>query len=379
MKVGDGVRTLARGDYEFTKLDQKGKIIAEYIWVGGNGIDIRSKARTLSIAEAKSIEDIPEWNFDGSSTRQAEGHDSEIWLKPRVIYKDPFRGGNNVLVLCDTWKPDGSPANSNFRQECLDIMEECKHEEPWFSFEQEYCLYRIDQYPSWPLGFPQGGYPLPQGPYYCSVGGDVCFGRQVMEAHYKCCLHAGLAISGTNAEVMPGQWEYQIGPVAGISAADQLWVSRYLLYRVSEHYGVAVTFMSKPMPDWNGSGNHVNYSTASTRGEGGLEAIYGYLDKMKDHHCFFIEVSGYENEKRLTGRHETSSFEKFTYGIADRSASIRIPRLTERAGKGYFEDRRPSANSEPYVYTGVLADFTILEGSKSQSLHDRYLNFLNII
>ena len=375
MKVGANARSLAKGDYNFQDLNQKGKVIAEYIWIGGSGMDIRSKSRTLDTPEVAKLDQIPDWNFDGSSTRQASGDNSEIWLVPRAFYPDPLRSQGNILVLCDTWRPDSAPANTNFRFEAEQIFSECAREKPWFSFEQEYVLYRTDTYPGWPLGFPKGGYPQQQGPYYCSVGSGVCFGRQVMEAHYKCCLYAGLEMSGTNAEVMPGQWEYQIGPCAGIDAGDELWVSRYLLLRVAEHFGVGVNWDCKPMVQWNGSGCHTNYSTRSTRHPNGLEVIYDYINKMGEKHKYFIEVSGNGNERRLTGKYETSSMDKFSYGVADRSASIRIPRVTEKAGRGYLEDRRPSSNCDPYVISAILADITILDSQKSQVLHDNYVNF----
>jgi len=376
MKISDNIRNLSKGEYEFSKLQQRGKLIAEYIWIGGTGMDIRSKARTLDLSEVLELSQIPDWNYDGSSTLQADGENSEVWLVPRAFYLDPFRQGNNILVLCDTWKPDGTPANTNFRHLANEILRDCAYEKPWFSFEQEYVLFRTDSFPSWPLGFPEGGYPRAQGPYYCGVGGDVCYGRQIMEAHYKCCLYSGLHISGTNAEVMPGQWEYQIGPCLGIEAGDEMWISRYLLLRVSEHFGVAVNWDSKPMEGWNGSGCHTNYSTRSTRNSNGLDTIYNYIRKLEEKHKYFIEVTGYGNHKRLTGNYETSSMEKFSYGIADRSASIRIPRVTEKAGKGYLEDRRPASNCDPYVISGVLADLTILEGLKSSALHDDYISFL---
>ncbi|GKV11877.1 hypothetical protein SLEP1_g23095 [Rubroshorea leprosula] len=73
------------------------KIIAEYIWVGGSGIDIRSKARTLS-GPVNDPSKLPKWNYDGSSTGQAPGEDSEVILYPQAIFRDPFRRGNNILV-----------------------------------------------------------------------------------------------------------------------------------------------------------------------------------------------------------------------------------------------------------------------------------------
>lgn len=377
MKVDEKVSHLSKGPYDFSKFTPR-KVCAEYMWIGGTGIDIRSKTMVLNTEQVSHISELPDWNYDGSSTKQAEGHDSEVFLRPRKMIPDPFRGGNNILVLCDTWKPDGTPANTSFRSDCEKILEQCVEEEPWFAMEQEYALYRLDKYPHIPLGFPDGGYPMPQGPYYCSVGADVCFGRQIMEAHLAVCLNCDITISGTNSEVMPGQWEYQIGPCIGIEAADQLWISRYLLLRIAEHFGVGVNFECKPIKsnDWNGSGCHINFSTKSTRAEGGLERVLEYCEALKPMHSYLIDMYGPGNEHRLTGRCETASIQNFKYGIADRGASVRIPRVTEQRKRGYLEDRRPASNIDPYVAIAGLADVTILNGSKSQDLHDRYVQFL---
>jgi glutamine synthetase len=341
-------------------------------------MDIRSKTMVLNIEHITDISQLPEWNYDGSSTYQASGHDSEVLLRPRKIIPDPFRSGRHILALCDAWKPDGIPANSNFRSECDKILELCEEEEPWFAFEQEYTLFRTDVYPHRPIGFPEGGYPSPQGPYYCSVGADTCFGRQIMESHLSCCLYCGLTIAGTNAEVLPGQWEYQIGPCQSTDAADQLWLSRYLLLRVAENYGVSVNFECKPIKStqWNGSGCHVNFSTKSTRNDNGIDRIFEYCEALGRNHSYLIDLYGPGNEHRLTGHCETASIRQFKYGIADRGASIRIPRITEKNKKGYLEDRRPASNIDPYVAIAGLADVTILDASKSRDLHDRYVQFL---
>jgi glutamine synthetase len=187
--------------------DQKGKIIAEYIWLGGSGLDLRSKCRTVQRDQVTHPGELDEWNYDGSSTEQAEGRDSEVYMMPKKVISDPLRGGMNVLVLCDTWNPDGSPGNTNFRDGAEKVFNACTHEEPWFSFEQEYVL--ITTNPDRPIGFPTSGYAEPQGPYYCSNGSKWNFGREIMDAHYRACLFAELNITGTNAEVFPGQWEYQ--------------------------------------------------------------------------------------------------------------------------------------------------------------------------
>lgn len=331
--------------YSFSRTYATHKVLAEYVWIGGNyqtGDDLRSKTRTLDF-KPKSAKDLPEWSFDGSSTGQASGDDSDVILKPVVVYPDPIRGENNVLVLCECYNPDGTPVTSNNRAYAKTIMDKYADYKPWFGIEQEYILFPNGS--SSALGFPQGGYPKPQGPYYCGVSADRAFGRDIVEEHYQLCLRAGLQISGVNAEVCPGQWEFQIGPCLGIEAADQLWIGRFLLARLGEKYGLVISYDPKPIAgDWNGSGAHTNFSTEAMRKDGGLEVIKAACEKLGKKHKEHIAVYGIGNERRLTGKHETQSIHKFSYGVADRGSSIRIPRQTERAGKGWLEDRRPASN-----------------------------------
>jgi glutamine synthetase len=307
---------------------------------------------TLEAAPA-SVDDLPVWNFDGSSTGQAPGHDSEVLLKPVCIVPDPFRGHPNILVLAECLAPDMTPIPTNTRNAAAKIFERAPELKPWYGLEQEYALFHSDK--RTPLGWPKDGFPGPQGPYYCSVGTGNAYGRLVVEAHYRACLFAGLKISGINAEVMPGQWEFQIGPAEGITAGDHLWLARYLLHRVCEDFGVHVSFDPKPIPgDWNGSGCHTNFSTLPMRQPGGYAEIIKSIDRLGKHHHRHIEAYGKGNERRLTGRHETASIHNFSYGVANRGASIRIPRSTEAKGYGYFEDRRPASNMDPYVVTSLV-------------------------
>ena len=223
----------------------------------------------------------------------------------------------------------------------------------WFGMEQEYTLFNLDL--KTPLGWPKGGTPGEQGPYYCGAGADRAYGRSVSEAHYKACLFAGLEISGTNAEVMPGQWEYQIGPCVGINAGDQLMVSRYILSRVCEDFGVHVTLDPKPIPgDWNGAGMHTNFSTEKMRKAGGLALIEQAIRKLGKKHDEHIASYGEGNERRLTGKYETADINTFSYGVANRGCSIRIPRWVDTEGFGDLEDRRPSSNCDPYVVTSLV-------------------------
>jgi len=343
----------------FMKIPTGEKCQAQYIWIGGSGQDLRCKTRTLD-KKPTDVSELPCWNYDGSSTGQAPGEDSEVIIKPCSFYPDPFRGHPHILVMCDTYTPDGEPLPTNTRFDCAKAMEKVKEHKPWFGIEQEYTMFEADKVT--PFGWPKGGYPGPQGPYYCSVGADNAFGRPIVDAHYRACLFAGINISGTNAEVMPGQWEYQVGPCEGIESGDQLWISRFLLLRVAEAFGVVISFDPKPIPgDWNGAGCHTNYSTEAMRKEGGYSEIIAAIEKLSKKHEEHIAVYGEGNERRLTGKHETASIKAFSYGVANRGCSVRIPRTAEAEGKGYFEDRRPASNMDPYRVTGKIVKTTILD------------------
>ncbi|XP_058790490.1 glutamine synthetase 2 cytoplasmic-like [Phymastichus coffea] len=339
------------------------KIQAEYIWIDGTGQGLRSKTRTISAVPKKATE-LPVWTYDGSSTYQAHGENSEIFLYPIALYKDPFRRNNNILVLCETYNFDHTPTATNKRLKCKEAMDSgpVKMEEPWFGIEQEYTLMDLD---GRPLGWPKNGFPGPQGPYYCGVGADRVIAREIVEAHYRACLFAGVPICGINAEVMPSQWEYQIGPSLGITAGDDLWIARFILFRIAEEYGVVVSLDPKPINgSWNGAGAHTNFSTKTMRNDNGLDEIKRAINKMEKRHEDHIRAydpnQGRDNERRLTGKCETSSIHNFSSGVANRTVSIRIPRSVADEKKGYLEDRRPSSNCDPYSVTNALVRTCIL-------------------
>lgn len=336
------------------------KVFAEYIWMDGKKPTAKLRSKTKIIdAPVRSLEDIPLWGFDGSSTEQAEGHFSDCALKPVSYVPDPIRGEPNILVMCEVLNADGTPHPTNTRHVLVATATKYREHEPWFGFEQEYTLYRKD----WPLGWPKDGFPHPQGRYYCGVGCDEVYGRKLVEAHMRDCLKAGLAISGINAEVMPAQWEFQIGTLGPLEASDQLWLSRWILYRHGEDFEVYAKLDPKPIAgDWNGAGGHTNFSTKEMRAEGGLEAVKKACEKLGQFHRQHMQVYGADNDKRLTGKHETCSFREFRFGVSDRGASVRIPMATANAGKGYLEDRRPAANLDPYQISTALIETTCGDG-----------------
>ncbi|MEO0650531.1 MAG: glutamine synthetase beta-grasp domain-containing protein [Planctomycetota bacterium] len=351
-------------------------LTAEYIWLDGNlpTQTLRSKTRILPAPEGRAprISDLPSWSFDGSSTYQASGHDSDLILKPVALVADPIRGAGRYLVMTEVLNPDGTPHATNQRAQLAEVMEAgAAAEEPWIGFEQEYTLFEGSR----PLGWPEGGYPAPQGPFYCGVGTGRVFGRELVEAHTDACLRAGLMLYGINAEVMPGQWEFQVGyrGIASESAdpltvSDHLWMSRWLLQRLSESMNIAVSFDNKPIKgDWNGAGAHTNVSTRAMREEGGLSAIEAAIERLQARHAEHIDGYGAGLADRLTGQHETCSIDEFRGGVADRGASIRIPRHVAEQGRGYLEDRRPGANSDPYVVSRLLLE-TICESTREPSL-----------
>ncbi len=317
----------------------------EYIWLDGSEPTqgLRSKTRVINNFSGK-LEDCPMWSFDGSSTNQAKGGSSDCLLKPVAIFPDPDRT-NAYLVMTEVLNADHTPHPTNGRATIND-----EDEDFWFGFEQEYFI--MDPETNLPLGFPKNGYPKPQGPYYCGVGGDKVFGRDIVEEHFDLCLEAGLNIEGINVEVACGQWEYQIFAKGAHNAGDQIWVARYLLERTAEKYGYYIELHPKPLGkdvDWNGSGMHANFSNSVLRTCGSKEVYEKICEAFRPVVKEHIEVYGAYNDQRLTGKHETASIFDFSYGVSNRGASIRIPVATVESGwKGWLEDRRPASNADPY-------------------------------
>ena len=318
----------------------------EYLWLDGYEPvpNIRGKTKVVEFDDFPTLEELPIWGFDGSSTRQADGSDSDCMLHPVAVFPDPART-NGALVMCEVMLPDGTPHSSNSRATIPDDPD------TWFGFEQEYFLYKDGV----PLGFPTGGgFPAPQGEYYTGVGyrnvGDAA--RAIVDEHLDLCLAAGISHEGINAEVAKGQWEFQIFGKGSKRAADELWVARYLLLRLCERYGVDVNFHCKPLGaevDWNGSGMHTNFSTAYMREVGGKAYFEALMSTFDEHKHAHIAVYGPDNHLRLTGLHETQAIDRFSYGVADRGASVRVPHSFVDGGyRGYLEDRRPNSQGDPY-------------------------------
>lgn len=357
-------------------------MFAEYIWMDGTKPTKKLRSKT-KVIEAEftnlpwGVAELPEWGFDGSSTGQATGDKSDCALKPVFVCPDPIRGIGHILVLCEVFEANGQPHETNTRARLRETLNTSPNLDAWFGLEQEYTLFKGSS----PLGFGQDRrFPPAQGPYYCGVGADEAYGRPLVEAHMKACVAAGLKISGINAEVMPGQWEFQVGPLGPLEVGDHLWVARWLLYRLGEDFGIHATLDAKPVTgDWNGAGMHSNFSTAAMRASGsegtdenvvrsavaagragdakfvyGMDAITEWCERARLHVPDHLKAYGDGIEMRLTGRHETCSYKDFKYGVSDRTASIRIPMDTARKGHGYLEDRRPNANADPYEVASVM-------------------------
>lgn len=338
----------------------------EYVWIDGYKPEpnLRSKVK-ITDKTIFNIMDVPEWGFDGSSTKQAEGYSSDCYLKPVRLYSGGL--GNTIYVLCEVMDSRGKVHETNDRaklgKEDFDF---------WVGFEQEYFI-RSGHHKNI-LGFEKGIID-PQGKYYCGVGGQMV-GRSLTEEHLDMCLNYGIGIEGTNAEVALGQWEYQIFAKGKITAADDLWMSRYFLYKIAEKYGYQIELHPKPIifGDWNGSGLHTNFSNKRMREKGGEEYFKSIFKVFESRAKVHIENYGSDNHLRLTGKHETQSIDKFSWGVSDRGASIRVPKSVGETWKGYLEDRRPGSNANPYKVLQIISESLELAKDLDETLHVMYDN-----
>lgn len=329
-------------------------ILATYVWIDGTGLHIRSKDRTCDFIPS-THKDLPIWYFDGANTVQANPDNSDTFIFPEVLYHDPFRRGNHIMVLADTYMFNYTPTPTNHRKNCFMLCQKGDVEEPWFGFNQEFFLTTTD---GRPLGWPQGGFPAPPGPYYCAVGADKIVARDLMEAFYRCCLYAGVKLSGSNSGTSPSQWCFQVGPCPGIKAADDLWMARYILCRLAEEYGTVANFEPQPVPDWPGNGTFTYFSTREMREEDGILVIERAIDKLARRHGAHMAQydcnDGADNVRRLNGKNGMPHIKDFTAGVANRSCSVRIPRQVSEDKRGYLEDRRPASNADPYRIISMM-------------------------
>jgi len=332
----------------------------EYVWIDADG-ELRSKSKTIRNESHRTLtlQDTVVWNFDGSSTGQASGNNSEVYLRPVKLYRDPFREESDYLVLCDTWLSDmTSPHPTNARYSSDVILRKVAQQCPWFGFEMEFFMMDIDT--DLPLGFPESGETPKQGKFYCSAGAGRAYGREIIEKQYENCLLAGIHVTGINAEVACGQWEYQVLG-EGVGAADDAWMTRYILARVCEEFNVYPSWDPKPIGgDCNGSGMHTNFSTIEMREPGGIKYILEAVNKLELKHKEHIKVYGKGNEKRLTGEHETAHIDKFSWGYADRRASVRIGHEIKLNKCGYLEDRRVASSCDMYRVVERIVKTTLL-------------------
>jgi len=322
----------------------------EYIWLDGTEptTQLRSKTKIVkSFGRDGGV--APIWGFDGSSTGQVEGGSSDCVLKPVRVYPNPLEL-NNSVVLCEVWNVDDTPHETNTRRLLEETITDIEDDiDEWVGFEQEYTLYENGL----PLGWPEIGEPPPQGDYYCGRNA----GEEIVTEHTNACIEAGISIAGTNAEVMLGQWEYQIGAGSSLEMSDDLWVARWLMEKICYKHGLTVSLDPKPIEgDWNGAGCHTNFSTKQMRENGGDEFIFKACMDLEKVHGEHMEVYGKGNERRLTGLHETQAIDTFSWGVSDRGASIRIPWQVDKDGCGYLEDRRPSSNCDPYRVSKKLIE-----------------------
>lgn len=330
------------------------KTCIEYVWIDKNG-HYRSKCKIVD----KNIENIRQvdiWNFDGSSTGQNTSiEDTEIYLNPIRLFNDPFRGDEHKMVLCECLDRHYKPISSNHYSKASNIFKKMTNLEPWFGMEQEYFI--IDPKTDLPIGFQS---VVEQGNHYCGSGSFNVFGRQFAEYHLRSCLYANVNICGINAEVAPGQWEFQIGICEGIEMGDHLHMARYILYRCAEMCNIKVTLEPKPLKgnNWNGSGCHTNFSTIKMRNgtqkNAGVYFIKKAIKKLHANHDKHMAQYGTGNEYRMSGQCETAKFDEFTWSIGGRNVSVRVTNETVLYKKGYFEDRRPSSNCDPYLVSSLI-------------------------
>ena len=318
--------------------------ILEYIWLDCNN-NYRSKIKIVNETVTK-LEQVPKWNYDGSSTGQATLEHSEVELVPLKIYKHKYDKSFPILVLCDTYNPKTNEVSSYIKAKI--VFDKYINEIPMFGLEQEFFMF---DYRSNTILDCENGYE--SGKNYCGNGKQCSKTRHYLVGVLYLCLNLDIKLTGMNYEVAPGQAEFQVCNI-GIDACFDLLMLRFILIRVGESYNIKPNWEPKPLKEENGSGCHINFSTDKMRKtileKNLLSIIKDMCLKLKKTHDYFInEVYGNDNKKRLTGTCETSSYKEFTVKHGSRGASIRIPK-----NGNYFEDRRPGSNIDPYLACSEL-------------------------
>lgn len=313
----------------------------EYVWLDGPVLHSKIKA-TIDATPPEWFAVVDDTQPPSQMTKNTpQKHNlpySDCFLVPVQTYNNPTSPDH--LVLCQVQNHDHLPHASNTREAAARIVTD----EWWFGFEQEYYLTDLD---GRLLGQQHGNGKIGDE-HYCGVGADNVVGREIADAHLFACLKAGIEITGTNAEDGMGQWEYQCFG-KGIKAADDLWVSRFLLRKIAEQYRICVNYNPMPKRNWYGSGMHTNFSNAKMRTTGGQALFDKLCHQLEIHHSEAMLCYGSDNQLRFTGQHKSPDLSHFSHGIDDRCACIRIPLYTlDRGWKGYMEDRRPASNADPY-------------------------------
>lgn len=348
--------------YDASELCSHGKVLAEYIWLGSTGSDLRSTTRLLD-KKPSCVEELPIVDVDGSASGQATSDSCEIFLKPRKIFSDPFRKGDHILVLCDTFLPpllgDFEPTDqlqphpSNNRAPCEAVSRKAAGSEPMFAVEQEYLV--LDPATGQAIGWGgQGLAPHEQhlrglcGPGWPGLSGAPANCRSFAEQHLAYCLHAGVKIAGMAAPHAYALLTYEVGPCLGVAMGDELWMSRYILLRLAQRHNVGVSWDPHHAPGEGGSlACRVKFSTAETRQPGiGMFAMQQQIANLEALHMQHMLAYGAGRARQLPGG--------FSCGVSNNTCTIMIPSKALIGRCGYYVDRRPGANMDPYLVTMLL-------------------------
>jgi len=345
----------------YETLDDRGKVLATYIWIDSTQEQLRQKTATLD-SFPSDVSELKIWNFDGSSTGQASGNYSDVLLRPVAFFRDPFRRGNHILVFCECLREDGNPHPNDARRPLAQTIESCQEKDPLFVLEQQYTMLDLKHRP---LGWPQpSGFPSATGDSYCGIGADRSFGRDIAEAHISACLFAGVKIEGMRGGLMPGQWAFRIGPGSGVEVADHLWVARFILHQVAEQFGVVISIHPNPVAKISTSFLPVYLATKEIREEKGLKAAEEAAKRLRETHESYQEIFRREQGREFSiefSRELSRDFSRdlsrdFSRADLDPRDLVRAREVPESWGSKYLEDGRPASNCDPYVLIQKIAE-----------------------